>query len=62
MSYSGHHSENVDVTGGIFLKMNRADVISQYIEHVWLVNGIHASRILEIVENGHTIGTRVVTT
>ena len=62
MGYSGHHSENVDVTGGIFLKMKRADIISQFIEHVWLVDGHHAPRILEIIEDGHTIGTRVVTT
>lgn len=60
LPFSGDHSQNVDVTGGILLKMNRADVISQSIEHVWLVNGNHPSRILEIVENGHTIGTRIV--
>ena len=60
--FSGHHAENVDVTGGIFLKMNRADVISQFVDHVWLVNGTHPSRIIEIVEVGHTIGTRIVST
>jgi isopentenyl phosphate kinase len=62
MPFSGHHSQNVDVTGGIFLKMDRADVISQFVDHVWLVDGEHTTRIVEIVEHGHTIGTRIVST
>ena len=60
MPYSGHHAENVDVTGGIFLKVDRAAVISKSIEHVWLIDGEHPSRIIEIVERGDTIGTRIV--
>ena len=58
MTYSGHHSEDVDVTGGIFLKVERASSIAQYVGQVWLVDGRHPSRIMEIVENGHTVGTR----
>ena len=60
MAYSGHHAENIDVTGGIFLKVERADEISKSVEHVWLVDGEYPSRILDIVEHGHTIGTRIV--
>jgi isopentenyl phosphate kinase len=60
MSYSGYHSEDVDVTGGIFLKVDRASVIAENIEHVWLVDGCIPSRIIEIVEKGQTVGTRFV--
>ena len=62
MSYSGHHAKDVDVTGGIFLKVERASTISEHVEQVWLVDGGHPSRILEIIENGHTVGTRFSTT
>ena len=60
--FTGYHSENVDVTGGIFLKMNRADIISQFVDQVWLIDGAHTSRIMDIIEQGNTIGTRIVTT
>ena len=60
MSYSGYHTEDVDVTGGIFLKVERATSIAENVEHVWLVDGCIPSRIIEIVEKGHTVGTRFV--
>ena len=59
MHFEGYHSQDVDVTGGIFLKANRASVISEHVEHVWFVDGTQTDRILEIVEEGHSIGTRI---
>ena len=60
MPFSGHHSDDIDVTGGIFLKAERAADISKFVEHVWFVDGVHTERIMEIIEYGHTIGTRIV--
>ena len=60
MGFSGDHSEHIDVTGGIFLKVERAADISEFVENVWLVDGVHPERILQIVEQGHSIGTRIV--
>ena len=57
--FSGQHEHGIDVTGGIFLKTERAAAISQHVEHVWFVDGLHTERILEIVENCYTYGTRI---
>jgi isopentenyl phosphate kinase len=59
MRFDGYHSQDVDVTGGIFLKASRASVISEFVEHVWLIDGTQTNRILEILDIGHTIGTRI---
>ena len=59
IGFAGDHSEEIDVTGGIFLKAERAEAISNFVEHVWFVDGVHPNRILEIVQNGHTLGTRI---
>lgn len=59
MRFDGHHSQDVDVTGGIFLKASRAAVISESVEHVWLIDGTQTNRILEILDIGHTVGTRI---
>tara|TARA_B110000438_G_C15805422_1_gene647074 strand:+ start:247 stop:1014 length:768 start_codon:yes stop_codon:yes gene_type:complete len=60
MHFKGQHSEEIDVTGGIFLKAERATMISKHVEHVWFVDGTQTERIHEIIQNGHTIGTRIV--
>ena len=60
MQFSGEHIEDIDVTGGIFLKASRAAEISKHVEHVWFIDGTHIERILQIVESGHTHGTRIV--
>ena len=62
MDFDGYHSEDVDVTCGIFLKANRAAAISEHVDHVWFVDGTHTDRILEIVESGKSIGTRIIPT
>ena len=60
MEYSGNHRQEIDVTGGIFLKTQRAAHICEVVDHVWFVDGEHVSRILEIVEYGESVGTRIV--
>jgi isopentenyl phosphate kinase len=60
MQYTGVHSEEIDVTGGIFLKAERAAEISEFVEHVWFIDGTQTERIQQIVEDGYTYGTRIV--
>ncbi|MEE2747234.1 MAG: hypothetical protein VX473_02060 [Candidatus Thermoplasmatota archaeon] len=59
IDYGGHHESDIDVTGGIFLKTKRAAEISKYVADVWFVDGCVPDRIIEIVDNGHTIGTKI---
>ncbi len=59
IGFTGQHSEEIDVTGGIFLKAERAEYISKHVEHVWFIDGVHPNRILEVIQNGHTLGTRI---
>ena len=54
------HDSNQDVTGGIFLKAQSASEISQNVDDVWLIDGRKPERILELVETGNTIGTKVI--
>ena len=56
----GTHQKEIDATGGIHLKIARASAISQKVEHVWFVDGCHPERILELIKEGHTIGTRIL--
>tara|TARA_Y100000996_G_C22558879_1_gene656542 strand:- start:3073 stop:3915 length:843 start_codon:yes stop_codon:yes gene_type:complete len=57
---TGIHDSNQDVTGGIFLKAQSASEISQNVDNVWLIDGRKPERILELVETGNTIGTKVI--
>lgn len=57
--FTGVHDEKIDVTGGIFLKVERAFEIAKHVEHVWFIDGHHPSRMLEIINSGNTIGTRI---
>ena len=59
VGFTGQHSEEIDVTGGIFLKAKRAGAISEHVENVWFVDGVHPSRILEVINEGHAVGTRI---
>ncbi len=59
MDFDGHHTTEIDVTGGIFLKVERASAISKKVEHVWFVDGTNPERINEIVDNGKSIGTKI---
>ena len=60
MGLNGVHDAEIDVTGGIFLKADVAADIAEKVEHVWFIDGKIPNRIVEIVENGDTIGTRIV--
>lgn len=54
------HMKDIDVTGGIQLKMRRASEISRHVEQVWIIDGRKPNRILELLTNGQTIGTRIL--
>jgi len=58
--FSDSHNPDVDVTGGIMLKARCASLISRRVEDVWLLNGTVPNRMLNVVSNGDTIGTRVL--
>lgn len=60
MNFEGEHATEFDVTGGIGLKVTRASMIAEKGIDVWLVNGMHPERILELVEGKTTIGTKIV--
>ena len=58
--FSGIHDTEIDVTGGIFLKVERALQIAKQVDHVWFIDGHHPERMIEILSNGDTIGTRII--
>jgi len=57
---TGRHESNQDVTGGIFLKAESASEIAQSIKNVWMIDGRIPERMLELVQTGNTIGTKVI--
>ena len=59
MFQSAHYSD-IDVTGGIALKVDRAFQISKDVNEVWIMDGRKPSRILELVRTGKTIGTKIL--
>ena len=56
---TSHNSEE-DVTGGIELKANRASQISRGVDEVWFINGNHPERISQLLDEGTTIGTKIL--
>jgi isopentenyl phosphate kinase len=54
------HNTDQDVTGGIVLKATRASQISKGVDEVWFVNGNHPERISQLIEEGRTIGTKIL--
>ncbi|MFQ3360468.1 MAG: isopentenyl phosphate kinase [Candidatus Thalassarchaeaceae archaeon] len=55
-----YHETKIDVTGGINLKLNRASIISKFVEEVWFIDGRKPDRILELIRKGTTIGTKII--
>jgi len=53
------HNSEVDVTGGMDLKLMRASEIANKIDNVWFLNGNNPERILQLVRTGTTIGTKI---
>tara|TARA_B100001750_G_C15513924_1_gene605574 strand:+ start:2419 stop:3237 length:819 start_codon:yes stop_codon:yes gene_type:complete len=60
MEFDGEHMSNIDVTGGIYLKLESANLISKSVPNVWIVDGEHPSRIEQVVLTGNTIGTKII--
>ena len=54
------HNTEQDVTGGIELKAERASLISKKVEEVWFINGNCPERLSELLTDGTTIGTKIV--
>jgi len=54
------HKSDQDVTGGIELKADRASLISEKVEEVWFINGNYPERLSDLLQNGTTIGTKIV--
>jgi isopentenyl phosphate kinase len=54
------HNTEQDVTGGIELKAKRASLISKKVEEVWFINGNCPERLSELLTDGTTIGTKIV--
>lgn len=60
MEFEGVHSSQTDVTGGIHLKLARAEAIAERVDNVWILNGEHPDRISRAIQDGDTIGTRIL--
>lgn len=58
--FIGEHNTTIDVTGGISLKTECATKITGHSEHVWFIDGRVPNRLLEILSDGDTVGTRIV--
>lgn len=54
-----HHDTDVDVTGGIGLKVDCAKSMARNGLEVWLLDGTKPERLIEAVIDGMTIGTLV---
>ena len=56
----GEHDANVDVTGGIGLKIERSLEIARVVDEVWIIDGRKPDRVLELLTSGETIGTKIL--
>jgi len=56
----GFHNADIDVTGGISLKIERAIQISRDVDEVWIIDGRKPNRILELLTSGQTTGTKIL--
>ncbi|MBT5614347.1 MAG: hypothetical protein HOJ64_05690 [Euryarchaeota archaeon] len=54
------HNSDIDVTGGIDLKLDRAARISKHVSEVWFLDGRNPNRIIELIRDGETIGTKII--
>jgi len=60
MEIEGPHYSEIDVTGGIGLKIDRARKIASDVEEVWILDGRCPERIVELLSTGETIGTKIL--
>ena len=56
----GPHYSEIDVTGGIGLKIDRARKIASDVEEVWILDGRRPERIVELLRSGETRGTKIL--
>ena len=56
----GPHYTEIDVTGGIGLKIDRARKIASGVEEVWILDGRCPERVLELLSIGETRGTKIL--
>ena len=56
----GPHYSEIDVTGGIGLKIDRARKIASDVEEVWILDGRCPERIVELLTSGETRGTKIL--
>ncbi len=56
----GHHYSEIDVTGGIGLKIDRARKIASDVEEVWILDGRCPERVIELLSTGETRGTKIL--
>ena len=56
----GPHYSEIDVTGGIGLKIDRARKIASDVEEVWILDGRCPERIVELLRYGETRGTKIL--
>ena len=60
IDYEGVHQSDIDVTGGIGLKINRGHLVAQSGVGVHLINGEHPERILALVQGDSWRGTTIL--
>jgi isopentenyl phosphate kinase len=60
LEMEGVHDADIDVTGGIRLKIERALEISKEVDEVWIIDGRKPNRILELLTSGQTKGTKIL--
>ena len=56
----GPHYSEIDVTGGISLKIDRARKIASDVEDVWILDGRYPERVVELLVTGETRGTKIL--
>ena len=60
IEYEGLHQSDIDVTGGIGLKINRGHLVAQSGVGVYLINGEHPTRIAALVRGEPWRGTTIL--
>ena len=60
VSYEGLHQTDIDVTGGIGLKIQRGHLVAKNGISVHLINGEYPERILNLVRNQPWKGTTIL--
>ena len=60
IEYEGLHQTDIDVTGGIGLKINRGHLVAQSGVGVYLINGEYPARIFALVQGDSWRGTTIL--